>query len=80
MNIVAFTASLHPGKTFKKFPLFIFCSILILEGCHVTTSKGGWLKSRDTTHLKNSLLSSHSFNKIAFVLPSLLSVTFISIA
>lgn len=76
MNIVEFIASLHPGKTFKNFPVFIFCSILILEGCHVTTIKDCWLKFIDTTHLKNSLLSSHSFNKIALVLPSLLSVTF----
>lgn len=63
------------GKHLKIFLFFIFCSILILESCHVTTIKGCWLKFIDTTHLKTSLLSSYSFHKITFVLPSLLSVT-----
>lgn len=53
--------------------------MFILEGCHVTTITGYWLEFGGTIHQKNSSLSRHSFNKITFVLPSLLSVTFTSI-
>lgn len=79
MGIAEPTAFLHPGKTSNIFPFLIFCSMFILEGCHVTTITGCWLEFGGTIHQKNSSPSRHSFNKITFVLPSLLSVTFTSI-
>lgn len=79
MSIVESTAFLHPGKTFNVLPFFIFSPMFISEACHVITVKACWLKFRDSSHLKSPLLSSYLFNKITFVLHSLLSITFESI-